>query len=50
MRKKKLTLAIMTTIALAFVACGQPTNGETTRRIHHVLSNEPRDAEAGADF
>lgn len=29
MRKKKLTLAIMTTIALAFVACGQPTNGET---------------------
>ncbi len=29
MRKKLLTLAVMTTLALAFVACGQPTNGET---------------------
>lgn len=29
MRKKILTLAVMTTLTLAFVACGQPENGET---------------------
>lgn len=29
MRKRILTLAVMTTLALMLMACGQPTNGET---------------------